>query len=255
MVVLFSGITHEKVPMIRHLSIMLAMLSASRLLGQDAPPPPRPFEFTGEVGLVNAAGNSEVTTLNVGEKLTHNRGNLTLRQQFALVYGRTDGTTTTSQWRTGLRGDLAMSSSLAVYGLVGFDRNRFAGVERRFEEGVGLALKLIATEGNKLDLEAGVSLTQQRSILDVSESFTAIRTAALFQHNFTAAAYVLQTIEALPNLEDSDDLRINTESALVAPLSRRLAIKVSYVIRYDKQPEPGFEKTDRLLTSGLQVTL
>ena len=84
---------------------------------------------------------------------------------------------------------------------------------------------------------------------------SAARAASAFQYNFKPSAYFLQLVEVLPNLEETDDLRVNTETALVAPLSRRLAIKISYVIRYDKLPEPGFEKTDRLLTSGLQVTL
>ena len=34
-----------------------------------------------------------------------------------------------------------------------------------------------------------------------------------------------------------------------------LALKVSYAIRFDNLPEPGFETTDRLLTTALQLTL
>lgn len=241
--------------MIRSWIVAVTVLVTGPLAAQDAPPPPRPWELTGDVGFVNTAGNSEVTNLNVGEKLTHNRGNITVKQHFALLYGRTDGATTASQWRTGLRGDVALSSTIAVYGLTGFDRNRFAGIERRFEEGVGIVFKVLKTERTRMELEAGLSLTQQRSTLDVTNNFSAARSAGLFQYNFRPTAYLLQTVEVLPNLEETDDLRVNTETALVAPLSRRLAIKISYVIRYDKLPEPGFEKTDRLLTSGLQVTL
>lgn len=43
------------------------------------------------------------------------------------------------------------------------------------------------------------------------------------------------------------------ETSLVAPLSSRIAFKAGYVIRFDNAPEPGFAKTDRFLTSGLQV--
>jgi putative salt-induced outer membrane protein len=238
----------------RPLLVLATVLTAAPLAAQDAPPP-RPWELTGDVGFVNTAGNSDVTTLNIGEKVTHTRGNITVKQNFALLYGRTDGTTTTSQWRTGIRGDVALSGRLAVFGLAGFDRNRFAGIDRRFEEGVGLAFKVLATERSKLDLETGLSMIQQRSTLDVTNNFSAARAASIFQYNFKPTAYLLQSVEVLPNLEETDDLRVNTETALVAPLSRRLAIKISYVIRYDKLPEPGFEKTDRLLTSGLQVTL
>ena len=238
--------------MARHSFVLLAVLAVSPLSAQDAP---RPFEFTGDIGLVNTAGNTDVTTLNVGEKLTHNRDRLTLKQFFAVVYGRTEGLTTTSLWRGGLRGDYALSPRIGVFGSATADRNRFAGISRRLEEGAGITFKLIAGERNKLEVEAGLAFTQQLSTTEVKDNFTSARSAALFQHNFTPTAYFLQTVEVLPNLEVSEDLRINTETGLVAPLSRRLAIKVSYVIRYDRLPEPTFEKTDRLLTSGLQVTL
>jgi putative salt-induced outer membrane protein YdiY len=59
----------------------------------------------------------------------------------------------------------------------------------------------------------------------------------------------------LPDLETSKDLRVNSETAIVAPLSARFAVKLGYLIRFDNLPEPGFRKTDRLFTSGLQVTL
>jgi putative salt-induced outer membrane protein len=148
-----------------------------------------------------------------------------------------------------------LSAPLAIFGAFAFDRNRFAGIARRFEENVGLAFKPIRGDRDKLEFEAGVSFNQQRSILEVSDNFTAARGAGMYRHGFTESAYIQQSVEVLPNLEVSEDLRINTETALVAPLSKRLAIKLSYTIRYDKLPEPGFKKTDRVFASGLQINL
>jgi len=37
-------------------------------------------------------------------------------------------------------------------------------------------------------------------------------------------------------------------------LSQHIFLKLSHVIRFDNLPEPGFRKTDRLLTSGIQIT-
>lgn len=232
---------------------LAGLAGASTLQAQE--PAPRPVEFTGDVGFVNTAGNTDVTTLNAGEKITWNRNRLVVKQGFAVVYGRTDGETTTSLWRTDLRGDYTISGAIGVFGSLAFDRNRFAGIERRFEEGAGISFKALDRPRDKLEFEAGVAVTQQRSTLDVDDNFTAARTAARFQHNFTETALFLQTAELLPNLENGDDLRINTETSLVAPLSTSLAIKVSYVIRFDNDPEPGFKKTDRLLTTGLQISL
>jgi putative salt-induced outer membrane protein YdiY len=41
---------------------------------------------------------------------------------------------------------------------------------------------------------------------------------------------------------------------LIAPISQRIGLKISYVIRYDNVPQAGFSTTDRLFTTGLQLT-
>ena len=72
-------------------------------------------------------------------------------------------------------------------------------------------------------------------------------------HVLKEGAWITLGGQVLPNLDDSDDLRADAEAAVVAPLSTHLAIKVGYLIRYDGQPEPGFEETDTVFTTGLQV--
>src|SRR6185503_15322773 len=65
------------------------LFSPSSLLAQaDAP---KPVTFSGDIGFVNTAGNTSVTTLSVGDKLVARTGSLVLTQLFALVYGRSAG--------------------------------------------------------------------------------------------------------------------------------------------------------------------
>lgn len=72
-----------------------------------------------------------------------------------------------------------------------------------------------------------------------------------------------QHVEFIPNFDDHNDFRINTETALVAPLSTAIGVKLGYVIRYDNvpgllpDPNPTLErlrKTDRFLTAGLTIS-
>ena len=44
-------------------------------------------------------------------------------------------------------------------------------------------------------------------------------------------------------------------TALVAPLTRNIAIRLGYLMRYDAVPSPGFRKLDTTFTTGIQVTL
>ena len=46
---------------------------------------------------------------------------------------------------------------------------------------------------------------------------------------------------------------MNSETAITAPISRQIALKAAYVVRFDNQPEPGFLDTDRIFTTGVQI--
>lgn len=215
---------------------------------------PRPWKLQTDFGFVNTAGNTSTTTLNAGENARYTTGRWTFGQQFQVVYGKTEGEKSAENYTASLRGDFAISEHFGIYGLGNWNRNEFAGIDRRFEEGGGLTVTPVARERTTFSLEAGISANQQRSTDGVYDYFASGRGALLFKQLFTTTAYVQQTAEFLPSLLDRDDYRVNTETALVAPLSKRIAFKAGYVIHFDNDPEPGFEKTDRFLTSGLQVT-
>ncbi len=147
----------------------------------------------------------------------------------------------------------------ALYALTAFDRDRFAGIDSRFAYGAGSVFRILATDIDQLNVEAGVQLTDQENLDGTEDSFTSLRGAGSWKHVFSGNAHLLQTVEVLPNLEESDDLRINTETSVVAPLSTRVGLKVSLVVRYDNLPalddtgEP-LKKTDRIFTSGITIT-
>ena len=240
----------------RPFAFALAAAAGLSLAATPAPAQSRDsLSLTGDLGIVSTAGNTDLTTINIGEEVRWRRGPLTLGQTFALVYGRSDGETTSSLWRGGVRGEYALSDDVAGYVLVGYDRDRFAGIARRFEEGTGVTLGLLRRPRDQLEAEVGFSLVQQRSTLATRDNFASSRAAATYEHRFTKETYLRQALEATANLEAASDYRLTSETALVAPLSSRLALKISYVVRFDHRPEPGFRTTDRLLTSGLQLSL
>lgn len=230
-------------------ALALALFAPVALVAQD---PPKPREFTADVGFVNTQGNTQVTTLNLGEKLILRAGRWEHRQLFGSVYGSQDGKQTSNLLFTNLRSDFALNPRLAIFGFAGYDRNTFAGISRRFEQALGLAAKLLTLDSDVWTVEAGLAANQQRSVDGATNDFASVRSGTTYRHNFSKAAYFLQAVEFLPNLDVSEDYRVNTESALVAPLSTHLSMKVGYVIRYDNLPEPGRLANDRIFTSGLQ---
>jgi putative salt-induced outer membrane protein len=238
-----------------------AMTPAAGLAAQAAAAPPPPgapdsLRATGELGFVATSGNTHLTTVNAAERVELRRSRFALAQGLSVVYGRSEGETTTSQWQATLRGDYAVAHAVAIYTALAWDRNRFAGLARRFEEGAGIAVAIAQGRRHELNLESGVSLVQERATTTTADdNFSAGRAAARYGYHLSETTHLRQALELRAHLGTTSDVRLNSEAALVAPLSRRLALKVSYLIRFDNRPEPGFATTDQLFTTALQVTL
>ena len=226
-----------------------ACCAASPLAGQAKK------TLTFDVGLVNASGNSEFTSANFGAKATWKNNGWSVAQNAKIIYGETDGARTTESYDADLRVERALSPRLGVFAFVAFQRDPFAGLASRWSGGPGLAAGLVRTARDTLGLEAALTQQSERTTAPLERSFGATRTAALFKHVFTSKAFFTQSLERIANLKTGADYRLNSESALVAPLSSKVGLRLSYLIRFDNQPEPTFTKTDKILTTGIQVAL
>jgi putative salt-induced outer membrane protein len=236
-------------------------------VAQDKPVKTR--SLVADLGFVNAAGNTSLTTLNVGEKFIANPPNqrVIFTELLGIVYGSTGGTKSAENYRAQLRLDYKLVDKLFLFGLTGWDRNTFGGVDRRFEETIGLAYKPVANDRDQLDFEGGLSLFQQRNTVAINgtldDNFKAGRVAGLYKHLFTKTSSFNQSVEFIPDFDEGDHWRLNTESAFVAPISVHVGLKLSYVVRYDNapglKPPPNplldhFGKSDRFLTAGITIS-
>lgn len=242
------------------IALSLSLGGLARLASaQDATKPPA-TEFTGDVSFVNVSGNTSITTLNVGERFIRRMARWEFRQDFGVVYGKTERTETSNLLLAALRADYVLGARWAIYGRTAFERNRFAGIESRFAEGVGAVYKVIATEIDQINVEAGFQVTQQRNLDGTNDTFNSLRGATSWKHAFGRGAYFLQSAEILPNLDNSKDLLVNSETAVVAPLSSHIGIKLSYLVRFDNLPALNatgtapLKKTDTILASGVQIS-
>lgn len=213
----------------------------------------KPLKVTAAISYLDASGNTDVTSLSVTERLEWKRPHFLWAQFVNVINGTTDGEESANLFAAGVRGDWKPQGRLSLYALLNYDRNRFANIGRRFEEGLGLGYTAIDRPRHRLTTELGGQFVQQRNLDRVSDEFLAGRVAEIYRYTFRENAYFEERVEYLPNLETNADYRVNGEANLVAPLSRRLAIKLGYVVRFDNLPEPGVEKTDRFFTSGLQI--
>ena len=239
---------------------MVMILTLATLLADSTPKvvaKPAPVKITADAGFASSSGNSTVQTLDLGDKVTAKIDDFTFTQQFGVVHGSSDGTTVASSWHGAFRTDMAIHHEVGVYASVTYERNVLSGLASRIGTVTGLSAQLVKTKNDKLVVEGGVSVTSQRGTVanPQDQGFLGGRAATAFVHQIGAHASIGQTIEVLPNFREGADFRVNTETSLLAPFTHKAAVKLSFIMHYDGVPEPGFLSTDRLFTSGLQITL
>lgn len=212
------------------------------------------FSGTADAGFVSATGNTDVVTTNFGDKLTASYKAWTLTQTLAQVYGKTKGVESANQLRAGLRAERTIADGVGGFAAVQYERNAFAGFNRRLDELLGVQWKAIADSANTLTLDAGGVLTQQENTDGTSKNTPAARAAAAFKHLFKANTFVSQGVEYVPDLQAGGGYRLNSETAAVAPLSSRVSVKLGYLFQFNSKPPTKFGTTDRVFTSVLQVS-
>jgi putative salt-induced outer membrane protein len=232
------------------LPILVAGLSAS----VTAQATPAKTTFTGDFGFVSATGNTQLSTLSIGDKVVRTDGRLVLSQLAAYVHGETKGVESANQLRIAGRSDFALHPRVSMFAGVNFDRNPFAGFKRRTDEIAGLAWKAIVAPRDSMTIDGGGVLTQESDVDGTSKSYPSARAAGAYKHAFTKSSYFAQLAEYIPNLKTSGAYRVNSESAIVAPLSAHIGIKAAYQVRYDNKPPVTFGTTDRVLTTGIQIS-
>lgn len=230
---------------------------------QPAKKPPKRFDFTGSLGFSQAGGNANALTTNMTNRLKYTMAGWNIQQDLAFFYGEANERVNTNFWNGGLRGERTVAERVAVFMASRYDRNVLQGVSNRFQQGFGVTVRALDDNRNRLNVALGGSFFSQQltagSVAKVSRAFPAARAAMDYRLRLTEVAYVQQSAEYLPAIGDTaSSYFVNTESSVVAPISKKVGLKIGYVIRYNSEPpvrnNVQLRTTDTFFSSGLTLT-
>lgn len=243
----------------------LTIAAVASLGAQPAPsaapaPPPKNLKGSVSLGFSKTSGNATATTTNVADKLKYTVKGWAVAQDLIFVYGKANDKINANFWNGGLRGERRLTSRLGMFVATRYDRNVLQGLSSRFEEGFGVDIKVLDAANDKINLALGGSQFQQTltpgtTSVGFNRNFPAARAAMDYKHRISETSTFQQTGEYLPNLSDTNSYLVNTESSLIAPLMKTLAVKLSYVVRYNSTPPVRetvkLKTTDTFFSSGL----
>lgn len=233
-----------------------AALAAPRAAPAQAPAAPPPLTRTTiDLGFVSASGNTSIRTLSLAEQFVLQPAPWKLTQSFSIVNGYTNSVETANTIRAGLRGDYTFVDHVRAYASALYERNRFAGIARRFEEQLGLSWGALVGPAHVLDFEAGAGLNQQSSPSAAVQDYWLGRAAVRYRFTFRPNTYLDEKLEVLQSLQSSDNRRINSDFALVAPLAKGIAMRFGHALRFvNSVPDTTVHfHSDQTVSAGLQI--
>jgi putative salt-induced outer membrane protein YdiY len=237
--------------------------------GQDAPAPAAgKWSDVSEFSYVATAGNSEAATLGFKNTLGRKWGKSSFEFKAGGVRAETTNTTRTavgsgptsftvledkdtvlsaeSYFLTG-RFDRKVSARVFWFGGGGWTRNRFAGIQNRYEVAGGVGNVWVESDRVTFRTDYALSYTKEDDVIvapDTSDTFAGFRFSWKYEHKLGATTTYGNELVVDENLDDTSDLRAVMVNSAAVSMSRRLALKISLQSLYDHQP--AFRELDLL---------
>jgi putative salt-induced outer membrane protein len=195
----------------------------------------------GELGVGMTSGNTDQKTAVASLKL-RKEGLKTRHSLRALAdFQRDNGETSREKFLVGYKFDYKFFERMYAYGTLQWDRDRFAGISRRFTESAGLGYKVIVHDGHSWEVEAGPALQQISYTDGTSENQLAGRASSLYSVALTDTITFGNDTTAFFGASNTS---LSNLASLTAKFSDRLSGRLSYLWQRESNPPPGLKKVD-----------
>ena len=135
-----------------------------------------------------------------------------------------------------LRYDYALSDRWYAFGIGGWDKNRFAGFDNRWQGALGLGWVAVNEERTKLDLDVAGTYTSESPILGDINKFGGVRLAYDFEQHFTENTAFFSTLILDQNLKETKDLRADFFNAIEVSITEVIFLRTSFRILWRNDP-------------------
>jgi len=194
------------------------------------------WKGSGQLSLLTASGNSRSKSGSLRFELVNEWPEVDrITFTAGALYNESDGEKTSEAEYLNGKYDYFHTPDTYSFYYLGAERDEFAGFDYRATARVGLGHQFIKSEHNTLDGEAGVDYVYEQQ-QDGSEDFPVGRLYGKYVHKFSEGKTFRQDVEVLENLEEFEDLRVNTLTAFEVAINAHLSFKTALTVKFDGQP-------------------
>lgn len=224
------------------------------------PAPPKPerpsWDFKLGLSYLATAGNTDTSSAGIDATYRREWGLWSLDSNAAVVRATRNDVKTAESSNAQVRGRRKLSERLQATAGLRSERNRFAGIDLRTITDTSFSWSVLDSPAWRVRTLWGLSWTREELRGNRQES-SSLGGLVQLQNTvkISEGSELNGQVTAYPDLEDSEDYRINANLALQAALNRHLALRLGYDLKYDNEPVRGFERTDSTSTASLVVQL
>ncbi|MDD2804135.1 MAG: DUF481 domain-containing protein [Elusimicrobiales bacterium] len=214
----------------------------------------KPWKDAAELSYVQTAGNSKTSTISGKNLYNYDWGKTALEIVAGGLGTKSRNTVTAEQFNASEKLSFKLTGKNYAFQKTAWDKNRFAGIQDRWDAAIGVGRHILNTADDNLfaELGGGYILEDRMPGVD-NESFGTFRGYAKYIRTLSASANASQDLEYLGNLKDSSGYRMNAETALVASISTHFSLKASHTWKYVNLPGGAFKKTDEMNSVAIIV--
>lgn len=203
------------------------------------------------LGYVSTTGNTNTRSLNVQALAAYKSGQWADVLSLQALQASSNGVTTAESYDLNGQSDYSLTDTDYLFGLADFQRNTFAGYQRRTSEILGYGRNLLTTATQQLNVEFGVGARQSRFTTNTSQNEFVERLAGSYLWKFSDKSNFSETLSVE---HGQDNTFTQSVTALTTNLANHLALSVSYTVNHNSTVLPTFKNTDTIFSVSLVNT-
>ncbi len=199
------------------------------------------WQGEGQAGFGITSGNTEELSAIAG--LSVKKEGLQTRHKFEALadYLRTNHVTTREKFNASYSLDWLLREGFYTYGILGWEKDRFAGYSRRFTESFGVGIRALERRGMTLDLDAGPAL-RQTAFTDGRNTIEVGPRASL---NYKWVLRPDMTFTEIASVVSGDGgMTVTANSAFTSKITKALSGRLSFNVQSESNRQEGTRPTD-----------
>lgn len=218
---------------------------------QNKKKPSKPLSGKVSAGYLATSGNTQSTNANVNMSLLYEPDSWSHQFDLHAVTAASQNVTTAESYSAAYETKRTLGPHSYAFVSAEWDRDRFSSYARRLSEAGGYGWRLIGTDRQTLDLEAGGGARQARRVDGLKEDEAILRGSVTYRLAVNGTTSFQQ---ALTFTSGSSNTYTEAVSELDAKLFGAVSLVLSYRLKHNSTVLPGTMKTDRFTAISLEYS-